>query len=481
MTVVFRAADPELAHLRQVVFDRYPDEEWATFFRCGWHESQRGLVLTLARVDSPSPGELDASVPHVAIQEPYSLRIALEAEGHSLGIGIVHSHPQDYIPRPSPIDDDMDRYYADYFGGFAPNRPYVSLIFAQYLGDLVVSGRVFWRGRWVVVTRAVFERAPIRTWVGGKTPERDPAPRGRTARLSAAFGDEAEARLARSVVAVIGAGGTGSAAIEVLARAGVGRLVLVDPDVFEDSNLERVHGSTSQDSRRARPKVAIARDHVRSIAPDCQVEAFVGRLPQQEIVNAILEADLAIGCTDSQHSRLALSDTALRYLLPALDCGVALEGEGGTVTGQIGQITRFLAADPCALCRQMITQRRLDQELMAPSDREARQREAARALERGDPPDPYWFAEPQLNTVGYHTTLIGAMTAGYAIGWITGRFDSPFTKLQFNLVARFLDVTDADFDPRPSCHCRVARGWADQGARYALIAPPSHWPPPKAI
>src|SRR5439155_23885142 len=82
------------------------------------------------------------------------------------------------------------------------------------------------------------------------------------ARLASAFGREAAARLHHSVVAVVGAGGTGSPALEVLARAGVGTLVAVDPDVFEASNLERIHGSEACDLTNAPLKVGIQRRHL---------------------------------------------------------------------------------------------------------------------------------------------------------------------------------------------------------------------------
>jgi len=49
------------------------------------------------------------------------------------------------------------------------------------------------------------------------------------------------------------------------------------------------------------------------------------------------------------------------------------------------------------------------------------------------------------------------MTAGYAIGWLTRRFEPPFERLQMNLSARFLDVTNsvAMFDPE--CTCRLLK------------------------
>jgi hypothetical protein len=278
---------------------------------------------------------------------------------------------------------------------------------------------------------------------------------------------------------VIGAGGTGSPAIEVLARAGVGNFVIVDPDGIEESNLERVHGAYPHHASEHTPKVIVAKEHILAIDPECQVQAIIGRLPQPSIVDAVVLCDIVLGCTDQQHSRLAMSEIAFRYLVPAIDCGVTLEGSGGLLTGQIAQFVRLLPADACVLCQKMINPPRLAQELMDDSERERRRRAAADASQRGDPADAYWHSDPQLNTVGYLTTAVGALAAGYAIGLITGRFAPPFTRLQANFGARFWDVTDPDIEPDGSCTCRKVRGWADQGAVHALISPPSHWPEPK--
>ncbi len=87
------------------------------------------------------------------------------------------------------------------------------------------------------------------------------------------------------------------------------------------------------------------------------------------MVDAILTADVAIGCTDSHHSRLAMSDLAFRYLLPSMGSGVCLEGSGGRVTGQIGQLVRMLAMDPCALCRELVDARAMAQEMMSADER----------------------------------------------------------------------------------------------------------------
>src|ERR1035438_1252506 len=139
--------------LRTLLFRRYPFSEWATFFRCGWRETGDSLVITVASVDSPVAGDLDERVGHVAIDEAYTLRMALAAERHSFGVGIIHSHPEDCAPIASPTDDDMDTYYSRYFSDFAPDRPYVSLIASVLRSDLTLSGRVWWQGKWMWVSR----------------------------------------------------------------------------------------------------------------------------------------------------------------------------------------------------------------------------------------------------------------------------------------------------------------------------------------
>jgi molybdopterin-synthase adenylyltransferase len=121
----------------------------------------------------------------------------------------------------------------------------------------------------------------------------------------------------------------------------------------------------------------------------------------------------------------------------------------------------------------------LSQELTSPEERQHRRTEAEAALARGDNPIAYWAEHPQLNTVGYLTTIAGSLLASYAIGWITGAFDVPFSRSQFNLVAKLFDVTDLTQHARAECPCRRIRGWADQGSPDALMTAPDHWAPPK--
>ncbi len=340
-----------------------------------------------------------------------------------------------------------------------------------------ISARLRVDGRWRDVDHVFAEGEPgSRVWVGGRPPVEPEMPPDRVARFTSSFGTEAWQRLRASTAVVIGAGGTGSVALPMLARAGVGRIVIVDSDHVTPSNLERTHASFPEHVEAETLKAELARDHVRQIDPDIDVVAFEGRLPQPEIVAEIARADVIVGCTDQHTSRMAVADIARRYLVPAIDCGGLIEGANGRVTGQIIQLVLFRPDDPCPVCRGMIDPVRVAQELMS-----AEERAAIKAASGNGTVPPEAHEIPQIDTVGYITTVSGTLAAGYAIGWLTGRFDPPFERMQMNLIADCLDVTNRPQKHSPDCNCRNSRGLADAGAALAPFMVPAHWKPVRLI
>ena len=261
----------------------------------------------------------------------------------------------------------------------------------------------------------------------------------------------------------------------------MGRLIIVDPDHLEPSNLERVHGSWARDLEARVSKSELARRHANAINKRCEVVAVRGALPQELAVDKLVEADVIIGCTDQQHSRLALSDLVVRYLVPAIDCGVALEGSEGVVRGQIIQLLRWLPADPCAVCRGLVNPRRVSQELMSEQERESRRVAAQAANPGGKPDSAYWEEIPQLNTVGYLTTTAGALAAGYAVGWITGTLRAPIRATPNEPLGSRVRGHCLGEKASGECACRRVRGWGDQGYAEAWVSAPEHWPPAEVL
>lgn len=121
-------------------------------------------------------------------------------------------------------------------------------------------------------------------------------------------------RLQQAQVLVIGAGGLGSPVLLYLAAAGVGTVVVSDPDVVELSNLQRqiVHdtphvGQTKAESARAR---------LAALNPDVQVRALNHTLSGQALEREVAAAQVVVVCTDNHESRVAVNAACLAHQTP---------------------------------------------------------------------------------------------------------------------------------------------------------------------
>lgn len=297
-----------------------------------------------------------------------------------------------------------------------------------------------------------------------------------TARLTELIGARV-ARLPNAVVGVVGCSGTGSPAVHVLVRAGVRRFVLVDPDIFAPSNLERMHGSTWEDLKSSPPKVDILRRLILGINPDAEVTVIRGNVLDEKVLDQLLRCDLVLGCTDSQHSRAALGDFSSHYLLPCLDVAVLMRAKDGKLTEQVGEIARYTADEPCPWCLGRINQKALAYELMTDAERVQRSQAAADAVKRGVDGEQYWGDKPPRElTVGFMTTAVGALQAGYAETWLLGAGTMPHQRFQFDLGMPMLGVVPAEKPRRPECSCNRTKGWGDQARADRSVNKPPHWP-----
>ena len=130
-----------------------------------------------------------------------------------------------------------------------------------------------------------------------------------------------------------------------------------------------------------------------------------------------------LGRTDTNHSRAMLGDLALHYLLPSFDVGVGIESDAGKISAQVCDFAMNSPGEPCPFCDGRIDHDQLAVELMSDEERAQRKEAALDAERRGIDGRQYWRGErPQLLTVGYVTTTVGGLLAGYTIGWLTGAF-----------------------------------------------------------
>jgi len=154
-------------------------------------------------------------------------------------------------------------------------------------------------------------------------------------------GGVGQMRLLGAHVAVIGAGGIGSPAIQYLAAAGVGRLSLVDDDVVDLSNLQRQTLFGAADIGRA--KVDAAADAVARLNPDVTVRAIRRRIGA-DARDLLAGADVVLDGTDNFATRLAVADAALALRIPLVSAAVA------GFEGQLGVFRGWEPGKPCYRC-----------------------------------------------------------------------------------------------------------------------------------
>ena len=126
------------------------------------------------------------------------------------------------------------------------------------------------------------------------------------AKNSAIFSDEEMELLKLKKVFVAGCGGLGGSITEILARTGIGCLVLADMDVFEPSNMNRQILCTEETLGMGKAQAAASR--VRSINPDAQTTVITEAISAENASALIKGCDIVIDALDSVEARLVLED-----------------------------------------------------------------------------------------------------------------------------------------------------------------------------
>ncbi len=141
------------------------------------------------------------------------------------------------------------------------------------------------------------------------------------------IGREGQAKLEESRVAVVGIGALGTVSANLLARAGIGHLVLIDRDYLEITNLQRQVLFDENDLKNNLPKAVAAAEKLRAVNSEIEIRAEVADINPDTITKLLQGANLIIDGTDNFETRFLLNDYALKNKVP-LVYGGAIQTEG---------------------------------------------------------------------------------------------------------------------------------------------------------
>ncbi|MGZ4820314.1 MAG: ThiF family adenylyltransferase [Terriglobales bacterium] len=130
------------------------------------------------------------------------------------------------------------------------------------------------------------------------------------------IGSEGQQRIGASQIVMVGCGATGSAAAGLLARAGVGKIRIIDRDYVELSNLQRQSLFDEADAAESLPKAIAARRKIAAFNSGVVVEGHVADLTPANIEDLLGGAQLILDGTDNFETRYLLNDYAVRERVP---------------------------------------------------------------------------------------------------------------------------------------------------------------------
>ena len=167
-------------------------------------------------------------------------------------------------------------------------------------------------------------------------------------RTESLIGKEALVKLQNAHIAVIGLGGVGGYALEALARAGVGRLTLIDGDTVAESNLNRQILATVETV--GMPKAMVAKARVAQIAPQAEICACAEFLNEQTAETLLGEPfDFIIDCIDDVPAKLLLAEHCRAKKIPLLICC----GTGNRLSSEGLRIANFDKTAGCPLAKKL--------------------------------------------------------------------------------------------------------------------------------
>ncbi|MEP7037834.1 MAG: ThiF family adenylyltransferase, partial [Acidobacteriota bacterium] len=127
------------------------------------------------------------------------------------------------------------------------------------------------------------------------------------------IGKKGQEKLLNSKVLLVGAGALGAAHAEMLARAGVGFLKIVDRDFVELSNLQRQTLYSESDAKERLPKAIAAEKRLTEINSEIEVEAIIADINHSNVEDFIKDVDLIIDGTDNFQIRYLLNEACVKH------------------------------------------------------------------------------------------------------------------------------------------------------------------------
>ncbi len=289
------------------------------------------------------------------------------ARGQAESVLLAHSHPEDpALPRFSRADDSGENDLYSLLHMRLPNRVHGAVVmspggqiarFSLPDGTQVAVDELRIIGRRV---QRFFEFPNHEEIVADEM----------HARQQLIWGAHGQGMLRNATMGIVGVGGTGSLVAQQLIHLGVGRLIVIDREMVEGSNLSRIVGAR-RDDIGITSKVDVVKRLAQGVDPNIVVQAIHDDVTQAEVLATLLEADLLFLCTDQHYSRAVINALAVQFMIPLVDLGflINVEPNLNQVISAVGEVRIVVPGGYCLLCAGVLDAERIKTEKASPDER----------------------------------------------------------------------------------------------------------------
>lgn len=451
--------------------DRYERGAIVLFRRFSRHvnglpESDRFVATEI--IEMTGDWIIESSEIHFKINMRKFPEIYLRCEAENLELGFIHNHPSGY-PNFSEMDDINEKNILQGLSGCNGESAFLlSMVLTE--GNWIARARQGCNPSDILSPRHISVLGNNIELYGIKMPDELPES---LARQEIAFGKPFNAKLQSLRVAVVGLGGTGSPVATLIARTGIGELILIDGDNLEKTNMNRVRGYKGTDIGHKKAESLLT--FINSLDLNIKVTAIPNYL-DGEAIDAISSADIVLGCTDDISGRDLMNQAMYYYGLAYIDIGIAgnvnsEQLDNPFLQSQKGRVSCILPESGCCLrCQGVVTEQKLVNEQKFKANPELRKLDAEVLAK-----DYYIFgAGVQSPGIGAFTSATADFAVATLMNLITG-FRKLSTDLrQDNIWIDFINMSIHSNNPKddPECiYCRTKNLLVKAEGKYRLGIP----------
>ena len=438
--LAFSAADYELLRTHLLADDV---ERCAMLFARQYQRADGQIRLLVREIWLPKEADyLCQSSIEAQLSGAYVAMVTKEAARRGESLVFVHSHLGDHAPQFSRKDDLGENMLAEFLARRHPSYTHLALVLSA--GGL--QARTLGTTEMIKVVSVGSHRRVLFDPSGDIT-----VPQLRYDRHVRAFGRAGQQEIQKLHVGIVGLGGTGSLVAQQLGHLGVKNFTLIDPDIVDETNLNRVAGANQSDIGRF--KVDVAKRQLLAHNDEIVAKVVQEDVVRARVANLLRDVDVIFSCTDSHGSRSVIQQVAYQYLIPCIDIGSIITIDKEQIQGIFGRVQLLSPGEPCLWCSSLLDSEEIRRDLMTETER------------RTDPYIP-GSTEPAPSVIWLNGVVV-SMAVGMFMSLVT---EAPMPGRHWQYHAHRTTLRKIEYLAREDCFICSKQGVLAKGQEQPLFA-----------